>query len=97
MTGMFTVWGEWTGTEWTNLQRLNSIGKQSTLVEFDDNSALSAGGLGALVPGQEIAFQRYWFQEASPDQEQWYLIRKERGDMSSEGWTSLRQKNVRRC
>ncbi len=92
MTGLFTVWGEWTGTEWENLQRLTSIGKQSNLVEFDDNTALTTAGLSALVPGQEIAFQRYWFQEASPDQEQWYLLRKEKGDTSSESWNSSRQK-----
>ncbi len=92
MTGIFTVWGEWTETGWTDLQRLNSIGKQSAAAEFDDNAALSDAGLSGLVPGQEIAFQRYWFQEASPDQEQWYLLRKEAGEVDQQEWTAARQK-----
>ena len=33
----------------------------------------------------------YWFQEASPDQEQWYLIRKVQGDMKSEEWNTARK------
>lgn len=47
----------------------------SGLVEFDDSSALQEAGLAGLQDGQDVALQRYWFQEASPDQEQFMMIR----------------------
>jgi len=69
LSGVFSVWGEWNEEtdEWDNMQRLNSMGKMSGLVEFDDNSALQDAGLSGLQDGQDVALQRYWFQEASPD------------------------------
>jgi len=64
----------------------------SGLVQFDDELALSEGGLSGLQEGQGTALQRYWFQEASPDQEQYMLIRKTLAEMDSPEWTEPRQK-----
>jgi len=47
--------------DWDNLQRLETIGKMSGLVQFDDELALSEAGLSGLQEGQATALQRYWF------------------------------------
>ena len=92
VTGMFTIWGEWTGTEWTNLQRMPTIGRMSGLAYFDDNAALSDAGLDSLEEGTDVAFQRYWLQEASADGEQYMAVRKFLGEMENEDWLAPRQK-----
>jgi len=68
--GIATIWGHWDDKTrtWSNEKRLNTIGRMSGLVEFDNNKALSAAGLPALQPGQAQAMQRLWFQDASIDQ-----------------------------
>ena len=66
------------------------MGRMSGLVEFDDSSALQEAGLAGLQDGQDVALQRYWFQEASPDQEQYMLIRQSLGEMSTQEWTAPR-------
>ncbi len=92
ITGLFTIWGEWTGTEWTNLQKMPTIGRMSGLAYFDDNAALSDAGLDTLEDGTDTVFQRYWFQEASPDGEQYMAVRKFLGEMDKEDWLAPRQK-----
>lgn len=84
ITGIVSVWGDWDEgqKDWTNLKRLNHYGRMSGLYEFDDNSALSAAGLPSIQPGQYLALQKYWFQEAGVDQWEWYMLRKARGEMS---------------
>ena len=85
ISGLTTVWGIWDSEieEWTDLQRLNIIGRLSGLYEFDDSGVLSENGLPFLEEGQELALAHYWYQEASPDQEQLYLIRKSVGEMDT--------------
>jgi len=83
ISGITTVWGIWDGTAWTDLQRLNIIGRLSGLYEFPDNDVLSEYGLPFLEEGQQLALAHYWYQEASPDQEQLYLIRKSIGEMDT--------------
>ena len=69
ISGLTTVWGQWDGVGWTDMQRLNVIGRLSGLYEFDDNGALAEYGAPSLDEGQLLAMQHYWYQEASPDQE----------------------------
>ena len=83
ISGLTTVWGKWDGVGWTYMQRLNVVGRLAGLYEFDDNGALGEAGLPTLKEGQELALQRYWYQEASGDQEQLYLIRKSVGEMDT--------------
>ncbi len=70
ISGLTTVWGMWDGgSSYTDVQRLNVVGRLSGLYEFPDNDALSNEGLSSLDDGQLLALQHYWYQEASPDQE----------------------------
>ena len=93
ISGLTTVWGIWDSDreEWTDMQRLNIIGRLSGLYEFDDNAVLSEYGLPFLEEGQALALAHYWYQEASPDQEQLYLIRKSVGSMDTQEWIDQRQ------
>ena len=71
---------------------MSPIGRMSGITEFDDNLALSDAGLSSLQDGQTTAFKRYWFQEASADQEQYMLIRKEIKEMDKQEWRTVREK-----
>ena len=70
ITGITTTWGSWDSSTstWTNVKRLNRLGKMSGLGEFDDNAALSSLGV-TLDSAQDFELMQYWYQEASPAQE----------------------------
>ena len=58
ISGITTTWGEWdTNTNaWTNVKRMNIIGKLSGLQSFDDQAPLTAASLGTLASGADVAF-----------------------------------------
>ena len=43
-----SIWGDWDGKEWSNLQKLNSFGQLPSFAKFSDDEALQAAGLSAL-------------------------------------------------
>lgn len=49
------MWGIWDDANgyWTEERRLNSIGRMSGLLEFDDEKALGEAGLEAMKDGQD--------------------------------------------
>ena len=47
ITGIVTTWGTWdsSASQWTNVKRLNQLGRMSGLGDFDDNAVLSSIGV----------------------------------------------------
>ena len=84
VTGLTTIWGEWDGSKYDNVQRLNVIGRLSGISEYDNSDALAQAGLSDLSTDQDLALQRFWFYEASPENKQ--LYDDSRGDLGSESW-----------
>ena len=76
ISGITTTWGVWDSelNQWSNVKAMNTIGFMSGLQEFDDISAASAAGV-SLNQDADWALQQYWYQEASPDQKQFYMDR----------------------
>ncbi len=73
--GVMTSWAKWVDGEQTDVKRLNIIGKMSGLYYYDDSVAYTAAGV--TVPEEADTYmQLYWFQEASPHNEQLYAVRK---------------------
>ena len=58
LSGITTTWGTWdTNTNaWTDVKRMNIIGKLSGLQSFDDQAPLTAASLGTLASGADVAF-----------------------------------------
>ena len=58
LSGITTTWGIWDSNSnaWTNVKRLNIIGRLSGLQTFDDQAPLTAGNLGTLASGADVAF-----------------------------------------
>jgi len=56
---------------------MNRIGNMAGIAEFDDNAVLKAARLPTLNTEQDAALLQYWYQEASPEQSQFYLDRAE--------------------
>ena len=75
LTGVTSIWSEWSSGERTNIKRLNTIGNMSAMYEFDRNGALTAEGEKAMTDEQLWAFEPYWFQEAAPYSEKFYVER----------------------
>jgi len=71
------------------LQRLNVVGQISGLYHYDDASVISS--ITQLTEAQDLALQQYWFQEASPAQQECYRIKSVDADMDGVEWTTTRQ------
>ena len=58
LTGVTTTWGIWdTNTNaWTNVKRMNIIGRMSGLQSFDDQAPLTTANLGTLSSAADSAF-----------------------------------------
>lgn len=79
ISGITTIWGVWDAetNEWTNLQKLNTIGQMSGLSTFSDQ---------ALSSEADLALAEYWYMDASPEQKKYYetLIK-------PDNWDTIRQ------
>ena len=58
LTGITTTWGIWdTNTNaWTNVKRMNIVGRMSGLQSFDDQAPLTTANLGTLSSAADAAF-----------------------------------------
>ena len=58
LTGVTTTWGLWdTNTNaWTNVKRMNIVGRMSGLQSFDDQAPLTTANLGTLSSAADSAF-----------------------------------------
>ena len=58
LTGITTTWGIWdTNTNaWTNVKRMNIIGRMSGLQSYDDQAPLTTANLGTLSSAADNAF-----------------------------------------
>ena len=58
LTGVTTTWGIWdTNTNaWTNVKRMNIVGRMSGLQSFDDQAPLTTANLGTLSSAADSAF-----------------------------------------
>ena len=58
LTGVATTWGIWdTNTNaWTNVKRMNIVGRMSGLQSFDDQAPLTTANLGTLSSAADSAF-----------------------------------------
>ena len=77
LSGVTTSWAKWSGGVQTDVKRLNIIGQMSGLYHFNDSVSVSEEA--------DYTLQEYWFQEASPVQEEWY-----RDLVIDSDWTSER-------
>ena len=68
ISGIVTTWGTWDSNSnaWTDVKRMNIIGKLSGLQSFDDQGVMTAADLGTLSSAAKTEFKQYWYQEASP-------------------------------
>ena len=93
ISGITTTWGIWDSTNsvWTNVKRMNKIGKMSGVQEFNDKQYMSGVSYTSEL---DKAIAKYWYQEAAPAQEQWYAdIKQARADSSTvnSAWTTDRK------
>ena len=93
ISGITTTWGIWDNINirWTGVKAMNTIGYMSGLQEFNDQGAAASVGI-SLSQDADWALQQYWYQEASPEQEAFYLQRK--ADNAAGGqatWQQVRQ------
>ena len=58
LTGVTTTWGTWDSNSnaWTNVKRMNIIGRMSGLQSYDDQAPLTTANLGTLSSGADNAF-----------------------------------------
>ena len=58
LTGVTTTWGIWdTNTNaWTNVKRMNIVGRMSGLQSYDDQAPLTTANLGTLSSAADAAF-----------------------------------------
>lgn len=47
------------------------------LGSFDDNKALTEAGVATLTEDQMLDAQKYWFQEAAPEEYDFFIIRRD--------------------
>ena len=90
ITGITTVYAKYTGQTTSNeATRMNLLGRMSGLTEFDDSA--NSGGY-ALTADQELAFEQYWYQEASTNNKEFYRLGTALGSAVGSGpWTAERQ------
>ena len=68
---------------------MNLLGRMSGLTEFDDSA--NSGGY-ALTADQELAFEQYWYQEASTNNKEFYRLGTALGSGVGAGpWLAERQ------
>ena len=74
ISGVTTTWGIWdsVNNRWTGVKAMNTVGYMSGLQEFNDTGAAASVGI-SLSQDADWALQQYWYQEASPEQEAFYL------------------------
>ena len=75
LTGVTSIWAKWENGERTDIKRLNTIGAMSAMYEWDRNGALVEGGEDPMNNEQLWAFEPYWFQEAAPYSQRFYVDR----------------------
>lgn len=65
----------------------------SAVYSYNNNGPITLNALPALTNQQMLAFEPYWFQEAHPDQENFYLERKQANlDINAQtNWRNTRQ------
>ena len=91
ISGVTTTWGQWENGQWTGVKAMNTIGYMSGLQEFNDIAAANEVGI-SLSQEADWALQHYWYQEASPEQEAFYLQRKKDNEAGGETkWKQDRQ------
>ena len=58
LSGVTTTWGIWdaNSSSWTDVKRMNIIGKLSGLQTYDDQAPLTAANLGTLSSAADNAF-----------------------------------------
>ena len=71
------------------------MGNMSGMYHYDDASVISS--ITQLTEAQDMALQQYWFQEASPSQQECYRIKSVDADMEGAEWTSTRQEIFNRA
>lgn len=73
------------------------MGRMSKYAEWDNNASLSAAGLPRLQAGAELALERYWFQEASVDQWEYYEMQDYFKNFTDSKWLADREKIFKEC
>ena len=58
LSGVVTTWGTWdaNSNSWTNVKRMNIIGRLSGLQSFDDQAPLTSANLGTLSSAADNSF-----------------------------------------